>query len=169
MFRPGAPLEEIEQDVEAVIQRLVAELDTTAQRDPHRHGAGDRAYIKAFSDARANSDTDQVSLLATAVTRPQLAESLLYLNRTLDSQDLDPREPAGLIGIVVRLAMDGLWVSDILDSTRFSEAQRRRITDLLTRLTYVDDARLEQLLVELTPGGSAPSAAQAAPGERRPR
>lgn len=169
MFRPGAPQEEIEQDVESVIQRLVAELDTTAQRDPHQPGAGDRAYIKAFSDARANSDTDQVSLLATAVTRPQLAESLLYLNRNLDSQDLDPREPAGLIGIVVRLAMDGLWVSDILDSTRFTEAQRRRITDLLTRLTYVDDARLGQLLDELTPDGSAPSAAQAGPGERRHR
>ena len=153
MFRPGAPLHEIERDVEAVVCELAAELDDRARRDPHPQGSGDRAYIRAFSDVRANSGSDQVGLLATAVTRPQLAESLIYLNRNLDREDLAPHTPAGLIGIIVRLAMDGLWASDILDATRFSRQERDRIIEVLTRLTYLEDGRLTQLLAELTPEG----------------
>lgn len=157
MFRPEAPIEEIEQDVEAVIMDLVTELDLMAQDDPVPEGADDRAYVQAFSDARANSDRDQVSLLSTAVVRPHLAHSLIYLNRRMDQEDLDPGQPAGIIGVIVRLAMDGLWVSDILDHTRFSDEQRHRITDILTGLTYLSDARLEALLAEVAPRGRSGS------------
>ena len=107
-----------------------------ADADPEPLGAEERAYIAAFSDARANNDRNQAGLLSTAVGQPNLAESLIYLNQRLDRQDLDPREPVGILGIIVRLAMDGLWVSDILDSTRFKPADRRRITDVLTGMTY---------------------------------
>ncbi|GLB68979.1 TetR family transcriptional regulator [Arthrobacter mangrovi] len=145
MFRPGAPLEEIEEDVESIITELVHELGRTAEADPEPAGAEERAYIKAFSDARANSAGDQAGLLATAIGRPNLAEALIYLNRRLDRMDLDPQDPAGIIGIIVRLAMDGLWVSDILDDTRFSPAERRKITDILTGMTYLTDSHLEKL------------------------
>ena len=146
MFRPGAPVEEIEQDVEAMIIELVHKLGRLADADPDQVGASDRAYIKAFSDAEANSDTDQGALLATAVGRPNLAESLIYLNRRLDQDNLDPGQPTGIIGVLVRLAMDGLWVSDILDATRFNSRERARIMNLLTGLTRVSDDQLEGLL-----------------------
>ena len=84
MFRPGAPLEEIEEDVESMITELVHQLGRTAEADPEPAGAEERAYIKAFSDARANSDRDQAGLLATAIGRPNLAEALIYLNRLSD-------------------------------------------------------------------------------------
>jgi len=148
VFRPGAPIDEIERDVEAMIIELVHELGRQAEADPHRVGAEERAYIKAFSDARANSSHDQAGLLSTAIGRPNLAEALIYLNRRLDREDLDPGEPAGIIGVIVRLAMDGLWVSDILDNTRFSPEERRRITDILTGLTYLTDKQLEQVVEE---------------------
>ncbi|MFD1213909.1 TetR family transcriptional regulator [Arthrobacter sp. GCM10027362] len=151
MFRPGAPAEEIERDVEEIIIALVHELGRLAESDPNPVGAEERAYIKAFSDARTNSDRNQAALLSIAVGRPNLAESLIYLNRRLDREDLDPAEPAGIIGIIVRLAMDGLWVSDILDHTRFSAQERARITDVLTGMTYLTDNRLEELLAELGP------------------
>ena len=112
-------------------------------------GAGERAYIQAFSNAHTNSETDQAALLSTAIGRPNLAESLIYLNRRLDQDNLDPREPAGIIGVIIRLAMDGLWVSDILDATRFEEADRHRIVGLLTGMSRLTDARLESLLAEL--------------------
>lgn len=146
MFRPGAPIAEIEQDVEAMIIELVHELGRLAEADPDPLGAQDRAYIKAFSDATSNSDTDQGALLATAVGRPNLAEPLIYLNRRLDRDNLDPREPAGVIGVIIRLAMDGLWVSDILDATRFNKRERTRITDLLASLTRVGDDQLGAML-----------------------
>jgi len=41
--------------------------------------------------------------------------------------------------------MDGLWVSDILDDTRFSPAERRKITDILTGMTYLTDSQMEEL------------------------
>ncbi|MCC3268592.1 TetR family transcriptional regulator [Arthrobacter gengyunqii] len=146
MFRLGAPVEEIEQDVEAMIIELVHKLGRLADSDPERVGASDRAYIKAFSDAESNSDTDQGALLATAVGRPNLAESLIYLNRRLDRDNLDPGQPTGIIGVIVRLAMDGLWVSDILDATRFDSPERARIMNLLTALTRVSDDQLEGML-----------------------
>ncbi|MBO0908421.1 MULTISPECIES: TetR family transcriptional regulator [Arthrobacter] len=146
MFRPGAPLEEIEQDVEAMIIELVHKLGRLADSDPEQVGASDRAYIKAFSDAESNSDTDQGALLATAVGRPNLAESLIYLNRRLDQDNLDPGQPTGVIGVIVRLAMDGLWVSDILDATRFDARERARIMNLLTALTRVSDDQLKAML-----------------------
>ena len=149
MFRPGAPIEEIEQDVEAMIIDLVHELGDLAEADPDPVGAGERAYIQAFSNAHTNSETDQAALLSTAIGRPNLAESLIYLNRRLDQDNLDPREPAGIIGVIIRLAMDGLWVSDILDATRFEEADRHRIVELLTGMSRLTDARLESLLAEL--------------------
>ncbi|WP_258073478.1 TetR family transcriptional regulator [Arthrobacter sp. 08Y14] len=139
-------MEEIEQDVEAMIIELVHELGRLADSDPEQVGASDRAYIKAFSDAESNSDTDQGALLATAVGRPNLAESLIYLNRRLDRDNLDPGQPTGVIGVIVRLAMDGLWVSDILDATRFDARERARIVKLLTALTRVSDDRLEAML-----------------------
>ena len=72
----------------------------------------------------------------------------------MDREDLDPGHPAGIIGVIVRLAMDGLWVSDILDSTRFDDGERRRITGILTALTYLGDERLEEVLAEAAPGDS---------------
>ncbi|MFP5313008.1 MAG: TetR family transcriptional regulator [Actinomycetes bacterium] len=146
MFRPGAPIEEVEQDVEAIIMELVHELGRLAEADPDPVGAEARAYIKAFSDARANGDRNQAALLSTAIARPNLAESLLYLNRQLDRDDLAPHEPAGLIGVIVRLAMDGLWVSDIMDGIRFTPEERRKITGVLTRMTRLTDDALEDLL-----------------------
>ena len=148
MFRPGAPIDEVEQDVEAMIIELVHELGRLAEADPDPVGAQDRAYIKAFSDAGSNSETDQGALLATAVGRPNLAESLIYLNRRLDRDNLDPRRPTGIIGVIIRLAMDGLWVSDILDSSRFTKAERERITTLLTALSRLSDERMAELLPE---------------------
>lgn len=146
MFRPGAPVDEIEQDVEAMIIELVHKLGRLAEADPEQVGASDRAYIKAFSDAESNSGRDQGALLATAVGRPNLAESLIYLNRRLDQDNLDPRQPTGVIGVIIRLAMDGLWVSDILDSTRFERRERARVTSLLNALTRVTDEQLESML-----------------------
>ena len=146
MFRPGAPIDEVEQDVEAIIIELVHELGRLAEADSNPVGAQDRAYIQAFSDVGYNSNTDQGALLATAVGRPNLAESLVYLNRRLDRDNLDPSQPTGVIGVIIRLAMDGLWVSDILDSTRFADKERKRITNLLTALTRVSDEQLETML-----------------------
>jgi hypothetical protein len=151
MFRPEAPSEQIEHHVEAVMMDLVEELDHWAREDPVPAGADDRAYVRAFSDVRENSDRDQVALLHAAVARPHLAESLIQLNHRMDRDDLDPGQPAGIIGVIVRLAMDGLWVSDILDPTRFSPEQRHRITHLLTGLTYLDDEQLERVLDEAGP------------------
>lgn len=158
MFRPETPNEEIERHVEAVMMELVEELDHWARQDPVTDGADDRAYVRAFSDVRDNSDRDQVALLHAAVARPHLAESLVQLNRRMDREDLDPGHPAGIIGVIVRLAMDGLWVSDILDSTRFGDDQRRRVTDILSALTYLGDDRLEEILAEVAPDarGSRP-------------
>lgn len=150
MFAPGASIAEIEQDVEAMIVELVHRLGDLADADPDQVGAQERAYIKAFSDVRANSSLDQAALLATAVGRPNLAESLLYLNRRLDEANLSPRDPAGIIGVIIRLAMDGLWVSDILDSSRFTPAERDRITRVLTGLTRLSDERLAEFLPECT-------------------
>ncbi|UOD83037.1 TetR family transcriptional regulator [Paenarthrobacter ureafaciens] len=165
MFRPDAPIEEIEQDVESMIVELVHELGRVAEADPNPVGAEERAYIQAFSDARANSDRNQAALLATAISRPNLAESLLYLNRRLDREDLAPDEPVGIIGIIVRLAMDGLWVSDILDDTRFNQREREKITSLLTGLTYLTDDRLNAVLADIAPGGDA--ARGGSPGQKR--
>ena len=148
MFENGASIEEVERDVESVIIDLVHELGERADAEPNPSGAEERAYIAAFSDVRANQNRDQAALLSTAIMRPNLAESLNYLNQRLDREDLDPRQPVGIIGIIVRLAMDGLWVSDILDSSRFKPEDRERITEVLTGLTYLTDERLDEVLRE---------------------
>ncbi|WP_299167861.1 TetR family transcriptional regulator [uncultured Arthrobacter sp.] len=148
MFEDGAPVEEVERDVESLIIDLVHELGERADADPDPSGAEERAYIAAFSDVSANQNKNQAALLTTAIKRPNLAESLNYLNQRLDREDLDPRQPVGIIGIIVRLAMDGLWVSDILDSTRFKPEDRQRITEVLTGLTYLTDDRLNEVLRE---------------------
>lgn len=154
MFEDGAPVEEVERDVESLIIDLVHELGERADADPDPSGAEERAYIAAFSDVRANQNKNQAALLTTAIKRPNLAESLNYLNQRLDREDLDPRQPVGIIGIIVRLAMDGLWVSDILDSTRFKPEDRQRITEVLTGLTYLTDDRLNEVLRERQGGSS---------------
>lgn len=73
------------------------------------------------------------------------------MNRRLDREDLAPDEPAGIIGIIVRLAMDGLWVSDILDDIRFSAEERRRITNVLSGMTRLTDRVLGDLLTGMDP------------------
>lgn len=145
MFRPGAPIDEIERDVESIIVELVHELGTLAEADPIERGAEERAYVKVFSDVYKNSDRDQAALLTAAINRPNLAESLLYLNRWLDGTARPDREPSRAMRMLVRLAMDGLWVSDILDPTRFTSAQRDRLTKILEALTYLTDSEVDGL------------------------
>lgn len=146
MFRPGAPIDEIERDVESIIIELVHELGVLAEADPIHEGADERAYIKVFSDVYANSDRDQAALLSAAINRPNLAESLLYLNRWLDGATRSEKEPSRGMRILVRLAMDGLWVSDILDPTRFTKNQRARLTEILGALTYLSDGQVDRLV-----------------------
>lgn len=159
MFRPGAPIEEIERDVESIIVDLVHKLGDLADADARPEGANERAYIKVFSDAHANSDRDQAAMLSTAVNRPNLAESLIYLNRRLDGAALDPTQPTSIIGILVRLAMDGLWVSDILDPNRFTGAQRTKVTEILTSLSYLANEQVAELTQKKLTGAHAPGAA----------
>lgn len=122
-----------------MVEHLLDEFDTAIQHELAAEAAGQagrwtRAFVRAtFLPEQQQRDTS-AALLAAVAANPELLAPMRARYESWQAQiDADGLGPAR--GLMVRLALDGLWFSDLLGFAPPDPAQRALLRNLIDRLT----------------------------------
>ncbi|MEX5272004.1 TetR family transcriptional regulator [Kocuria sabuli] len=137
-FHPTDFRDDTVHDIEAEVLTMIERMDELVEEDPITAGAPERAYLRTHEEGYHDDTRDQRALLLDILARPELADELHLLHRSLDREALHPGPGPGLLGIIIRLAMDGLWLSDLTDPDRFEPTIRYLLVDALHDLSRVN-------------------------------
>jgi AcrR family transcriptional regulator len=124
--------------VARLTERFDAELERRAHEDANVAGRHTRAYVDVCFPApaalSAQHDAVCAGLLAAVVTNPSLLEPLrdsaIAMQAKLSDDGIDP-----VVATIVRLAVDGLWMSDLFGVDPMDENMRTQVLDRLRALT----------------------------------
>jgi AcrR family transcriptional regulator len=116
----------VDQDIDAA--REVTGLDSGTAG-----GASSADRIRAYYDActAMAPERGRIALAVALAENPGLLATWASVQRELDA--VDAADPGGhaTASLVARLALDGLWFSDLIDPDRFSAAERRRLVSAI--------------------------------------
>ncbi len=122
--------------VARLTERFDADLERRAHEDPKIAGRHTRAYVDACSPVALSTQHDAVcaGLLAAVATNLSLLEPLRSAARAMQSKltddGIDP-----VLASIVRLAVDGLWMSDLFGVDPMDENLRIQVLERLRALT----------------------------------
>jgi AcrR family transcriptional regulator len=116
----------VDQDIDAV--REVTGLDSGTAGDG---SSVDR--IRAYYDActAMTPERGRIALAVALAENPRLLRTWASVQRALDAVDAADRDGHATASLVARLALDGLWFSDLVDPGRFSAAERERLVSAI--------------------------------------
>lgn len=126
--------------VAGMVERIIDEFDhdlEQAQGDDHTPGAFTRAYLRSTlapgGDQRTREDRLGAALIAAAAAQPELIRPLQRAfhgwQARIEDDGLDPARATAL-----RLAADGLWLSELFGLAIPSASLRARLGAELDRL-----------------------------------
>lgn len=126
-------------------ERFATQMEARRAADPHGAGAAARAYLHAVLDtAQPAASTDVLRVLvASMITEQDTRARWSVPMREWTRPDPVPLEQAAML-MICRLAADGLWISELLDSVEISAELRVEIVRQLDRMS----------------GGASPTAAR---------
>lgn len=117
-------------------ERLLAER-YEAERDRDGEAGSSGRWARAYADLTFASDPKQdvsAGLLAAVALNPELLEPVQVRYRQWQAEaEADGLEPG--LGTLLRLAMDGLWVAELLDLAPPDAGERARLAALIGRLS----------------------------------
>jgi AcrR family transcriptional regulator len=141
---------------DALLQALVNH-DLAAVRDLTGLDTGEAAARTSQERARAYYEActswpperGHVALAVALATNPALLTPWAEVQRELDAVDADSAgsgaDDTGQVGahdavaaVVARLALDGLWFSDLIDAERFAPEQRERVVAAILAVAEPD-------------------------------
>ncbi|MEQ9422078.1 MAG: TetR/AcrR family transcriptional regulator [Rhodospirillaceae bacterium] len=132
--------------------QFMEEIRAEIQKDPDPHGRGTRAYIRVLHrQAGPGSETGLLrALTALMLTDAEKRESwCAMVNKDLEESygTEDQRQRFRLC----RLAIDGLWMSDLLGYNRMTPRMRSEMVSQLEAMTREDpdNVKLTSQLVEM--------------------
>lgn len=117
-------------------ERFATQMATRRAADPHGEGAAARAYLHAVLDTAqpaASADVLRV-LVASMITEQETRARWSVPMREWTRPDPVPLEQAATL-MICRLAADGLWISELLDSVEISAELRAEIVRQLDRMS----------------------------------
>ena len=117
-----------------MIERLIAEFDSMlAEELSKSNGDWLPAYIRASFQSNPKLDSMGSALFAAVANDPELLEPLRAHYVKWQNQ-VTANAPTPEIGVIVRMAIDGLWVSDLLDFAPPSPTTRKKMLTALLKL-----------------------------------
>jgi AcrR family transcriptional regulator len=127
--------------VRTLVERLVSSFDERLERERAKDrgpGSFTRAYARASIALEASADDGTASaLVAATALAPSLLDPLRERykrwSRALANDGIDPTR-----ALLVRLAVDGLWFSDLLGFEPPGPRARKRLLDQLVLLAEVE-------------------------------
>lgn len=119
--------------VTALMERFIQSFDELLSNAGHEPGAATRAYLRSAEEPRSVATQPVIALLAALTVRPRalgaLRERYDEWARRLDDDGV-PSEVSDLI----RFAVDGLWLADLLDLAALPSQRRAALLEHLDRL-----------------------------------
>jgi len=120
--------------IEGMIERLVAEFDSALEVELAKsNGDWLSAYIRASFQSNPKLDNVGSALFAAISNDPELLKPLrAHYVKWQDKVTETAASPE--IGTIIRMAIDGLWVSDLLDFAPPASATRKKMLAALLKL-----------------------------------
>ena len=124
--------------VEAMVRDLVEQFQNTcnalAANDPDPRGRSARAYVRAIA-AQTKDEYEQFAAMSVAFVSDM---SLMHIWRigvaaALQADATETDDPTDTM--IVRLAADGIWTSDLYGTYGFESSRRKKILDKLIGMT----------------------------------
>ncbi|WP_448169398.1 TetR/AcrR family transcriptional regulator [Burkholderia ambifaria] len=117
-------------------ERFATQMAARRAADSHGDGAAARAYLHAVLDtAEPAASTDVLRVLvASMITEQETRARWSVPMREWTRPDPVPLERAATL-MICRLAADGLWISELLDSVEISAELRAEIVRQLDRMS----------------------------------
>jgi AcrR family transcriptional regulator len=124
--------------IEGMIKRLIAEFDSMLEAELAKsNGDWLSAYIRASFQSNPKLDSVGSALFAAVANDPELLKPLrAHYAQWQDKVTASAASPE--IGTIIRMAIDGLWVSDLLDFAPPSSATRKKMLTALLKLASKD-------------------------------
>ena len=124
----------VEAMVRDLVDRFQASCEALAANDPDAKGRSARAYVRAIA-AQTAEDSEYFTAMSMAFLSDM---SLMHIWRTgvaealkVDAcENTDPSD-----ALIVRLAADGIWASDLYNTYTLESARRKQILDKLVAMT----------------------------------
>lgn len=124
--------------IEGMIERLVAEFDSMLEVELARSdGNWLPAYIRASFQSNPKLDRMGSALFAAVANDPELLQPL-RAHYVKWQEKVTATAASAEIGAVIRMAIDGLWISDLLDFAPPSPATRKKMLNALLQLAGED-------------------------------
>jgi AcrR family transcriptional regulator len=119
----------VDQDID-----IVREMTGLDSGEPARSPA---QRVRAYYDACTAWPTERghVALAVALANNPALLRTWAQVQRDLDEADAAGDDGDPVSAVVARLALDGLWFSDLVDRDRFSDDQRERVVSAILART----------------------------------
>jgi AcrR family transcriptional regulator len=125
--------------VEGLMQQLTEDFNSTLDREsgaePIDAGRWLRAYVRMTFALDQQTNNLASGLLAAATMNPALLnplrESFADWQARIEQDGIDP-----VVGTIIRLAADGLWLADLLEFAPPTGEIRQKVLDALLNLTF---------------------------------
>ncbi|WP_175791965.1 TetR/AcrR family transcriptional regulator [Burkholderia ambifaria] len=117
-------------------ERFATQMAARRAADSHGDGAAARAYLHAVLDTAQPAASTEVLrvLVASMITEQETRARWSVPMREWTRPDPVPLEQAATL-MICRLAADGLWISELLDSVEISAELRAEIVRQLDRMS----------------------------------
>ena len=126
--------------IEAMVMRLIVEVDSRLEQELANNGGNYvAAYIRASFGASAEWNRVSSALIA-AVTNDHDLMKPLQARFLRMQEEISSATRAPELGTIIRLALDGLWMSDLFGFAPPSPELREKILTFLLEIADTKDA-----------------------------
>jgi AcrR family transcriptional regulator len=124
--------------IEGMIERLISGVEAGLEQEQAKNG-GDylAAFIYAFSESDPQWNEVSCALMAAIANEPDLLAPLQKRYRQWQAQ-VTAVSPSPEVATLIRLALDGLWIADLLDFAPPAPEVRKGMLDLLLSMVHKD-------------------------------
>ncbi|MEK5492536.1 TetR/AcrR family transcriptional regulator [Paenibacillus sp. FSL R7-0297] len=123
----------IQSMVSGITNDFIADVQNRAARDTRDQGKWSRAYLKSTVEADKEEQGMNVALNAALFNNGDLLEELReqysVWQQNMENDGLDP-----VISSIVRLAVDGLWLSEVFGIGEISGEMRDKVVSKLLEM-----------------------------------
>ncbi|GAB4073764.1 TetR/AcrR family transcriptional regulator [Barrientosiimonas marina] len=120
--------------IQHLMQRYKDFINQEASDDPSQQGKWTRSFIKGTFQQSSADESMDAGLMAAAGINPDLLKPVQEAYQGWQSNiEHDGLEPVN--ATILRLAVDGLWFSEIFGLAPLNETRRQRVLERLIQLT----------------------------------
>lgn len=122
---------------DSLIERLDRAIEEEMRADPLPHGRFTRGYLRACLALRDRPEEtkDWAQVTMVLLSEPQLRQR--WRNWVRERSEEYVGTDSSVDAAIVRLATDGLWLADLLDSHAMDDSAREKLVERLIELTQL--------------------------------